>query len=91
MDYLSEFILFLLPAARAGFRPSDRRDLERRMRVCGMDRLPDPKPEAIRVAAYAACPICGQMASAHPLDWRVVGYDGEPFLQIYCDGQRIKL
>lgn len=47
--------------------------------------------EIARVDGGATCPNCGKTYREHPWDEENVGYDGNPFLRVGCDGKRLKL
>lgn len=56
---------------------------------------PLPKPwgdsEAIRASGDAICDICGWEYRLHPEDTENRSYDNQPFLNVLCDGARVKL
>lgn len=47
--------------------------------------------EFVRVGGDVICDDCGKKYYDHPLDKEVLSYDGYPFLNIRCDGVRLKL
>lgn len=65
--------------------------LMRSMERCGLTKLPDPTSDCDRCSGDAICEVCNQPFSHHPMDWRVIGYGEVPFLNILCDGRRVKL
>ena len=65
--------------------------LLRSMQQCLMTRLPDPTSDCDRCSGDFICDECDQPFFSHPLDWRVIGYGNVPFLNILCDGRRVKL
>jgi hypothetical protein len=73
--------------------PLDAWALKRAMQRCGMSEYPDVTgdPDGERAGGDCVCSRCGQSYYDHPLDWRVLGYGGQAYLQILCDGQRVKL
>lgn len=81
------------PAAHAEFGELERITLRRQMEAVGMRVYPlvsgDPTGE--RCDGHMICDRCGQSYYDHPPDWRVIGYDDVPFLQVLCDGRRVKL
>lgn len=48
-------------------------------------------PDVIRVDGGASCPTCGLAYREHPVDTNHLGYDGQPFLRVGCDGMGLKL
>ena len=63
------------------------------MDACGMEKYPalvGPR-EGERTSGDMICEHCGLEYGAHPLDWRVIGYGNTPFLNVLCDGRRVKL
>ena len=36
------------------------------------------------------CPVCGHPTRLHPLDYNELSYDGHPFLEVLCNGDRVK-
>lgn len=67
--------------------------LDEAMKRCGMTKYPTVKgnPDGERVSGNCVCELCGNEYRLHPLDWRVIGYGNVPFLNVLCDGQRVKL
>lgn len=49
--------------------------------------------EFTRASGAGICRQCNEEYRKHPLDRRpeALGYDGEPFLHVLCDGRRVKL
>ena len=47
--------------------------------------------EFVRAGGDVICGDCGKKYYDHPLDREVLSYDGYPFLNIRCDGVRLKL
>jgi hypothetical protein len=37
------------------------------------------------------CQICGKLYREHELDKEILDWDGTPFLNILCNGERVKL
>ena len=83
----------LPPEAAQEFGPIERVCLEQSMLLCGMEEYPalvgDPSGE--RCSGEMICEKCGQEYFVHPMDWRVIGYGNVPFLNVLCDGRRVKL
>lgn len=75
------------------FRDIEQTILRRSFAACGMQCYPDVTgPEdGIRADANCVCEVCGNVYATHPMDWRVIGYGDVPFLNILCDGRRVKL
>lgn len=44
-----------------------------------------------RASGDCVCVLCGKEYRKHPHDMDDLGYDGEPFLRLLCDGRRVKL
>lgn len=90
LDHLAEG---LETKARAQFSEVERLLLARAMDACGMKEYPavtgDPAGE--RTSADMICEVCGRDYGSHPMDWRVIGYGDGPFLNVLCDGHRVKL
>ena len=78
---------------RADVRPLDAAILANAMKLCGMTVLPPPLSEdgSDRAAGDCLCDRCGHEFREHPEDWRVIGYGDRPFLNILCNGRRVKL
>lgn len=81
------------PAAREQFRELEQWMLDRALRECGLEEYPavsgDPSGE--RASDDMLCQVCGKDYLTHPMDWRLIGYGDVPFLNILCDGRRVKL
>jgi hypothetical protein len=92
-NYLEDLAARFGAAAGGQFGEFERLILKRAMAACGMVEYPavsgDPNGE--RTAADMVCGVCGRQYAAHPMDWRVIGYGDVPFLNVLCDGQRVKL
>lgn len=80
-------------AARGNFGRIERMLLVRAMRAVGMQRYPDVvgDPSGERAHGECLCDVCGKEFFAHPMDWRLIGYGDVPFLNVLCDGRRVKL
>lgn len=63
------------------------------MEKCGLEELPPPVGDlhGERCSGDMVCETCGELYYAHPMDWRVIGYGHVPFLNVLCDGRRVKL
>lgn len=81
------------PATRAKFRDPERFMLAKSMERCRMSALPEVTgdPAGDRCCGSMICERCGQNYYVHPMDWRVIGHGDVPFLNIICDGSRVKL
>lgn len=80
-------------AARAQFGKIEEITLRRAMDACGMKGYPivTGDPDGMRTSGDMVCDRCGREYGAHPMDWRVIGYGDVPFLNVLCDGTRVKL
>lgn len=80
-------------AEREEFRVPDQMMLKACMRHCGMTALPNAAPPESfeRADGESVCATCGHRYVQHPMDWRVIGYGNVPFLNVLCDGRRVKL
>ena len=80
-------------AARDEFRAVEQMCLVRSMLACGLKEYPPVtgEPDGERCSGDMVCEKCGQIYYAHPPDWRVIGYGNVPFLNVLCDGRRVKL
>lgn len=45
----------------------------------------------IRANGDCLCPVCGRPYLRHPFDPKVLDWNGEPWLNVLCDGLRVKL
>lgn len=88
-QWVDKFIDSLPPEAEFGI--NDRRVLIFRMGFCQMAELPEPVGEATVASGEVLCEECGQEYFYHPYDWRLLEYGGRPYLNILCNGQRVKL
>lgn len=77
--------------ARDQFRQPERWMLKRSMEICAMTHLPIPIGEGERCSGEMRCTQCGREYREHPEDWSVIGYGDRPFLNLLCDGTRVKL
>ena len=91
--FLDELALSLASGALSEFSALDRWLLGRAMEHVGMLCYPPVAgdPDGERASGSVICDRCGLIYGAHPLDWRVVGYAHRPFLNVLCDGRRVKL
>lgn len=80
------------PAALANFTQIEQTLLRKAMESCNMDMYPRVKgdPHGERCSGDMLCQ-CGREYRQHPMDWRVIGYGDVPFLNVLCDGRRVKL
>jgi hypothetical protein len=90
---LTRFARTLPSRALAAFGPFERLALKRALQRCRMRRYPAVvgDPYGDRAAGDVICETCKQPYNRHPLDWRETGYEGRPYLNILCDGRRVKL
>lgn len=81
------------PAARSEFNAWSRDYLLYAMRKVGMREYAPlvGQPDGMTAAGRCICSACGFTYAEHPLDWRVIGYLNTPFLNVLCDGVRVKL
>jgi hypothetical protein len=79
-------------AARREFGPIERACLQVSMERVHWSDYPEVSgdPNGERSSGDCVC-TCGLPYYAHPLDWRVIGYGDVPFLNVLCDGRRVKL
>lgn len=91
--FLDNVLLGLSPAARGEFREIEQATLALAMDRCGLAEYPAVvgRPDGERASGDCVCPQCGQDYFSHPMDWRVIGYGDVPFLNILCNGERVKL
>ena len=97
MSTIDEFIQRLAAnldlQAQAEFREFERYSLGCDMERCGLLEYPPlvGPAEGHRTDGDMICEVCGHEYIEHPLDWRVIGYGDVPFLNVICDGRRVKL
>lgn len=91
--YVEHFASILPPEVRQEFCPPDRIALKMSLRKCGLNSLPPVTgdPNGYRCSGQMICETCEQDYYSHPADWRVIGYGNRPFLNVLCNGQRVKL
>lgn len=91
--FVSSIALRLDSAAAAEFGEPERMILVSMMRNVGMAEYPpvlgDPAGE--RACGDCICERCRKPYFEHPYDWRVIGYGNVPFLNVLCNGLRVKL
>lgn len=77
----------------ANFSHVDKTCLEMSLKRCGLASYPavSGDPSGDRCSGEMVCTTCGMNYYQHPEDWRLLGYGDRPFLNIICDGQRVKL
>lgn len=91
------FLDGLLPSMPADatqqFGPLEKWALRRALQRVAMDGYPAVRgnPMGERAAGAAECERCGHKYADHPMDWRCIGYDGRAYLNVLCDGRRVKL
>lgn len=98
VDYLAASLDI---AAREQFRPLERLALLRSLEKCGMTEYPRatsvngawPNEDGhwSRASGECTCEVCGREYREHPMDWRIIEYGNRPFLNVLCDGRRVKL
>ncbi len=99
MESIDEIYKILDPEARKEFNDLAKYQLRKSMEKCGLNNypglmMPNTDGEIFvldRVSGECICNICKQKYYDHPLDWRIIGYNNIPFLNILCDGTRVKL
>lgn len=81
------------PKALAEFGQFEGIAVDLAMKACQMTELPEPigDPHGERCSGLMICERCGRSYNHHPADWRVIGYGDVPYLNILCDGRRVKL
>lgn len=79
--------------ARTEFGEIEQMILRSSMDLCGMTEYPPVSDDehGERVDGSMICDRCDQEYAVHPMDWRVIGYGDVPFLNVLCDGRRVKL
>lgn len=92
-DVIAELESGLTPEALDNFREPEKICLARSMEMCNLESLPESSgfPQGDRASGNCICDVCGNRYIDHPMDWRVIGYGDVPFLNILCDGRRVKL
>ena len=92
-EFLEIAFMELDPKAREQFREPEQIILGQAMEGCRLRGYPAVTGD--RHGEYAngdmVCDRCGQQYALHPLDWRVIGWGDVPFLNVLCDGRRVKL
>lgn len=75
------------------FTPIESALLRVEMTRCGMSSYPEMGKQRIFNCADSNCECsqCGLLYSEHPLDWTQIGHGDVPFLNVLCDGERVKL
>ena len=83
----------LEPAALAEFGEVERLVLRKHMEIVGMIEYPQVvgDPHGERAMGECYCDRCNRPYFDHPPDWRVIGYGSVPFLNVLCNGRRVKL
>lgn len=78
---------------RDEFREPERMILVMAMRRVGMNRYPavSGNPSGEIEETGCLCSVCQNPNIEHPMDWRIIGYGNVPFLNVLCDGRRVKL
>lgn len=92
-DAIEQIAALLDPAALVEFGEVERLTLAKHFELVGMDHYPDltGDPHGERADGMTTCDQCGCTYFDHPPDWRVIGYGNVPFLNVLCDGRRVKL
>ena len=92
MSFIESLIATMDRQARTEFGEIEQEMLLRSMRACGMESYPPlvGSPAGEHACGDCLCD-CGREYFAHPMDWRMIGYGNVPFLNVLCDGRRVKL
>ncbi len=92
-EYVNNLAVSIDPAAWSQFGRLERMILERSMSACGMTEYPalSGPADGERCSGQMICEKCGLDYYSHPMDWRVIGYGNVPFLNVLCNGWRVKL
>ena len=51
----------------------------------------DSEVAFIRASGDCTCPYCGKLYYDHPMDRENLDFNGDAFLHILCNGERVKL
>lgn len=65
-----------------------------RCKVCGRFMRRDKSVEInefVRAGGDVICEVCGKKYYDHPMDKEILSWGGYPFLNVGCDGTRLKL
>lgn len=75
------------------YGPLESVSLRRSLSRCGLSGYPplSGPEDGYRCSGKMICGACGNDYYSHPMDWRVIGYGGRPFLNVICSGERVKL
>lgn len=92
-EFLSRLAQSLDSKALREFGEIEQLLLRRAMETVGMASYPNVAGrESGEIAeGCCLCPVCGHQFFEHPMDWRLIGYGNVPFLNVLCDGRRVKL
>jgi hypothetical protein len=79
--------------AKREFGEIERDILVRSLLRCRMANYPEiaGDPAGERTSGEMVCQTCKRTYAEHPMDWRQIGYGNVPFLNVLCDGRRVKL
>lgn len=71
----------------------EREMLKQSMARCNMTDYPPLVGQTVgeRASGDQICEVCGNDYFTHPADWRFIGYGNVSFLNVLCDGRRVKL
>ena len=91
--YIDQFAATLHPLAKENFRPMDKLFLMYAFERCGLQAFPEVTGPADgeRCSGEMVCERCGEKYYHHPLDWRLIEHGKKPYLNVLCDGRRVKL
>ncbi len=91
---VAKVVASLPPAALEAFGKFDQWALMKALDRCDLEDYPDPRGDlvnGVRASGAVVCPLCHKEYREHPLDWRMLGYNQRPYLNIVCSGHRVKL
>ncbi len=67
------------------------RRLKHHLHAHGLELAKTTFDDFDRAAGGAICEACGMAYYDHPMDLNTLSYDGQPYLNVLCDGKRVKL
>jgi hypothetical protein len=83
------FLQFSKEVSWVGMTASDARRIA--MYLIGQANLLDEGESVIRASGEVECEWCGDLYRHHPYDMKELDSNGLPFLNVRCDGKRLKL